>query len=75
MPKAIPYQSTRERRLTTEEFADQIGMKPESIRARLCRQGHFYGLRPIKLPNRRLLWPSDSTERLTEQRTSQPSAA
>lgn len=75
MPTVIPFQSTTERRLTTEELALQIGMKAESIRARICRKGHFYGLRPIKLPNRRLLWPSDSIERLTAQRNSQPSAA
>ncbi|MCG5530957.1 hypothetical protein LRD18_08735 [Halorhodospira halochloris] len=53
--------------LTTPELAKAIGMKPDSIRVRLCRTGSFYGLRPGKLPNGRLIWPADSVERLLAQ--------
>ncbi|MCG5509618.1 monooxygenase [Ectothiorhodospira lacustris] len=53
--------------LTTPELARAIGMKPDSIRVRLCRTGSFYGLRPGKLPNGRLIWPADSVVRLLAQ--------
>lgn len=52
--------------LSTEALAAGLGIKPQSLRAALCRQGHWCGLRPAKLPNGRLLWPGDSIERLTE---------
>jgi|TARA_R100000501_G_scaffold17400_1_gene32367 hypothetical protein len=52
--------------LTTEELAAPLGMKPQSIRVRLCQTGSYFGLRPQKLPNGRLMWPADSLERLLE---------
>lgn len=52
--------------ITTEVLATQLGMKPESIRIRLCRKGDYFGLKPIKLPNGRLLWPADSAARLAQ---------
>ena len=52
--------------LSTEEFAASIGLRPESIRVHLCRRGSYYGIRPAKLPNGRLLWPGDAVERLME---------
>jgi hypothetical protein len=50
--------------LSTEELAALVLVKPESIRAALCRCGHYAGLRPIKLANRRLAWPAEAVERL-----------
>lgn len=50
--------------LTTEELAHAIGLRPSSIRVRLCTAGHYFGLRPTKLPNGRLLWPADAVEQL-----------
>ncbi|MFC3093004.1 DNA-binding protein [Alteromonas sediminis] len=44
---------------TTEEFAELICYKPGAIRTRLCKAGSFYGIRPIKLPSGRLLWPAE----------------
>lgn len=49
---------------TTEELARRLGLRPQTLRAALCRNGHYFGLRPAKLPNGRLLWPADSFERL-----------
>lgn len=49
---------------TTEQLGDLIGIKPVSIRVRLCQTGSYFGLIPSKLPNGRLLWPADSVERL-----------
>lgn len=46
--------------LTTEQLAEQAQLKAQSIRAAFCRDGHWCGIRPIKLPNRRLLWPADA---------------
>jgi hypothetical protein len=57
--------------LTTEDLADCIGIKPTSIRVRLCRTGSYFGLRPTKLPNGRLLWPGDALEQLTSTRTAE----
>jgi len=52
------------KRLTTADLASAMRVKPESIRSHFYRHGAYYGIRPIKGPNRRLLWPSDSIERL-----------
>ncbi len=50
----------------TEALAESLGIKPGSIRSRYCRTGSYFGLRPVKLPNGRLLWPGDATEQLTQ---------
>jgi hypothetical protein len=51
-------------RLSTEELAAAAKVAPQTIRAALCRQGHFLGLRPVKLANRRLLWDADEANRV-----------
>jgi hypothetical protein len=51
-------------KITTEQLAQNLGLKPESIRSRVCRTGEYFGLRPEKLVNGRLLWPADSADRL-----------
>lgn len=48
------------RRLTTEELAAILRVKPQTIRAGLCNAGHYAGLRPVmRLPSRRLLWDAE----------------
>lgn len=54
--------------ISTEELAALLRLKPQSLRAALCRDGHYFGLRPRKMPNGRLLWPADAAERLTSPR-------
>lgn len=49
---------------TTLELAKLTRVQPGSIRVSLCKRGHFNGLRPLKLPNRRLLWPAEDVARL-----------
>ena len=49
---------------TTETLANGLCMKPQSIIAHVCREGSYFGLRPTKLPNGRLLWPGDAIQRL-----------
>jgi hypothetical protein len=42
--------------ITTEALADTMDLRPQTIRKRLSLTGSYYGLKPVKLPNRRLLW-------------------
>lgn len=58
--------------ISTADLARQALTKPNTIRVRLCETGSFYGIRPLKLPNGRLLWPADSLERLAAYRAEKP---
>lgn len=53
--------------MTTEQLASKLGLRPHTLRTAHCLKGGYYGVRPTKLPNRTLLWPDDSVERLTQQ--------
>jgi hypothetical protein len=57
-------QTTTGRLLTTEQFATLLQLNPQTLRKRLSQTGSYFGARPVKLPNGRLLWPADSLERL-----------
>jgi len=54
------------RPLTTEELAAEVKALPQSIRKRYSQTGSYWGIRPVKLPNGRLLWPADALQRLME---------
>ena len=54
--------------ITTEQLAAPLCVKPQSIRVRLCQTGSYFGIKPIKLPNGRLLWPADAVEKLLKGR-------
>ena len=56
---------TRPRKLDTAEAADLLRIRPQTLRRALCLQGHYFGMRPVKLPNGRLLWDAADLERLT----------
>lgn len=60
-----PYQSAQQN-LTTEQLAEAIHGQPSSIRTRLCKTGSYYGIKPKKLPNGRLLWPAEAVISLIE---------
>lgn len=49
---------------TTEESANKVRVKSSTLRHALCLKGHYLGIRPVKLPNGRLLWPADEIDRL-----------
>lgn len=51
--------------LRTTKIAADLDCKPASILTALWRNGHFNGVRPVKLPNGRLLWPADTVARIT----------
>jgi len=59
--------------ISTKKLAEIALTTPGNIRVRLCETGSFYGIRPLKLPSNRLLWPRDSLERLAAYR--KPEAA
>lgn len=50
--------------LSTEEFARSLLVKPESVRHAVCTQGHYHGIVPTKLPNRRLAWLETDQQKL-----------
>ena len=52
------------RTLSTEQAAAALHIRPQTLRRALCLQGHYFGIRPVKLPNRMLAWPAESIERL-----------
>lgn len=51
-------------KITTHEFARRLGVQANTVRRALCVQGHYLGLRPVKLPNGRLLWSATEVEAL-----------
>lgn len=51
-------------KLSTVEAAAKLRAAPQTPRASLCRIGHWMGMRPVKLPNGRLLWDAAEVERL-----------
>jgi hypothetical protein len=50
--------------LSTEEFAAVMALDSQSIRKRYSSEGSYHGVRPIKLANRRVLWPVDAVRQL-----------
>lgn len=56
---------TAARTYSTEQAAAALHIRPQTLRAALCRDGHYFGVRPRKLPSRFLAWPADAIERLT----------
>lgn len=51
-------------KLSTEEMAARFRVAEQTPRASICRLGHWMGMRPVKLPNGRLLWDAAEVERL-----------
>lgn len=52
------------RKITTAEAAAKMRNRPQTWRASYCRDGHFHGLIPVKLPSRWLLWDADEVDAL-----------
>lgn len=50
--------------LSTEDLANELKVRPGTILHAFSSKGHYLGLVPIKLPNRRLLWPADEVNAL-----------
>lgn len=59
-----PNVAATQYRLSTEVFAAQHLVLPQTVRKQYAATGSYFGIRPIKLPNRRLLWPADAVDQL-----------
>ena len=46
----------------TDEFADDQLVKAQSVRKRYSQTGSYFGVKPVKLSNGRLAWPSKEAE-------------
>ena len=53
-----------EKTFSTEELSEILKVKPSTIRRGLCVDGHYMGLVPKKMPNRRLLWSRGPVEKV-----------
>lgn len=51
-------------RLSTDEAAQILRVRPQTLRRALCVNGAYCGIRPIKGPNRLLYWPAEEIEAL-----------
>lgn len=51
--------------ITTADLAQTLGLQPQTLRAAVCREGGYFGIKPNRLPNGRLLWPHNTLELLT----------
>ncbi|MEW4336455.1 hypothetical protein [Chromobacterium vaccinii] len=50
--------------MATHDFASILGQKSQSIRKAYALKGEVMGIRPIKLPNGKLRWPTEPIVRL-----------
>ena len=55
----------------TAELAKRFNVEPGTVRSSLCLHGHYMGLRPIKLPNRLLVWNADEAEALLDGKSAE----
>lgn len=54
-----------QRSYTTRRTGEALGgILPASLVTALYRNGHYCGIKPVKLPNGRLLWPADEVDSL-----------
>lgn len=53
-----------ESHVTTAVAAKALGVRQHTPISSYCRFGHWLGMKPIKLPNGRLLWPTSDIKML-----------
>jgi hypothetical protein len=53
-----------QKNITTNELASALCVQGNTVRRGFCVNGHYMGIKPIKLPNNRLLWPKIGVDRL-----------
>lgn len=49
---------------STEEAAAALKVKPQTLRAAVCRDGNYFGVRPQKARNRFLMWEAAEIDAL-----------
>lgn len=50
------------RAYSTEQAAAVLHVRPQTLRAALCRFGHYYNVVPFKRLNRFLAWPAEQID-------------
>ncbi|MES2363292.1 MAG: DNA-binding protein [Pseudomonadota bacterium] len=60
--------SPRSYSLSTKEFADLNLVKAQTVLKQHSTTGSYFGVRPLPLPNRKLLWPDDSIQQLLAEK-------
>lgn len=50
--------------MTTNQFAQELGLSPKTLLNACSRSGSYFGVTPIKQANGRLLWPTAELKRL-----------
>ena len=48
------------RECDTDEFGALNRVKAQSVRSQYCRTGSYFGIKPRRLANGRLLWPAQT---------------
>lgn len=66
---ATVHPSRSKTHISTETFAIALSCSPATIRKRYSTTGTYFGVRPQKLPNRRLLWPYNAVDLLLTANT------
>jgi hypothetical protein len=54
------------RHVSTDEFAARMLVLRQTVLKAYNRDGAYCGIRPVRLPNRRLAWPEGEIEKLFE---------
>jgi len=54
---------------STAQTAAVLGVQIPTIHVRLRERGEYLGLRPVKLANRRWLWPADQVDAVARGET------
>lgn len=55
--------------LTTEELAALLGVRAQTVRKGHSQDGEYFGVMPVKLPNKRLGWPRSEVEKMMRAAT------
>lgn len=48
--------------LTTKEAAKLLRISPTTLLSNHCRQGEYFGIKPLKMPSRHLVWRRSDIE-------------
>lgn len=48
--------------ISTEKLAAAFGVKPNTPRVAHSVHGHYFGIKPRKAPNGRLIWPLEEVQ-------------
>lgn len=53
-----------QRTYSTEEAAAILKVRPQTLRSAVCRDGAYFGVRPMKARNRFLVWDASAIDAL-----------